>query len=467
MMIDLKSRRRVLVGLAAAGVAATGGALFWNKHRLAKMVLQGQTQASKLKVVFYVIPDGFATDGYAPGNRLKGLWYPFPDDPPGHDTTEFALNEVSGILAEYKTTSLFLKGLGFNQGNYVGHGSAPHLLRGKGPAGASIDFHFGNAFDDVLNPGQKAILATPHVDSSGVSFNANNQERPRTSQVLTLFDNIFGTTGLRQHSAGPRSAHLFDPVLEDIRALEPNLSGSEKAKLQAHLDAVEQVAQDLENASPAQCDAAAAPLPGNDWGNGQYNGLIPDGEMDAFHQTVATALACNLSRVATIQLARTSTGKSFIAPGTDSMIINLHECAHKRISSPGVSKEEAWRESRRWLMFRFKSFLDELSKHRDPHAPDDSLLDHTLVVLTSELSDGDPEHNFMMPVTFFGGASAISIDNGGGSGRYLNIADQGDLTGEMRQVAMPRLWNTLAAAAGLDSPFSDAPLISKVFRGIG
>lgn len=466
-MIDLKSRRRFLVGLAAASAAA-GGALFWNKQRLARMALQGQTQASKLKVVFYVIPDGFAVDGYDTySSRLKGLWYPFPDDSPGHDTTDFTLNEVSGVLASYQPKSLFLKGLSFNQGNYVGHGSAPHLLRGKGPSGASIDFHLGNAFGDVLNPGQKAIFATPHVDSNVVSFNANDQARPRTNRILTLFDSIFGTTSLRQTAVGPRSAHLFDPVLDDIRELRTNLSGSERAKLDQHLDSVEQVVRDLETTEPAQCESAVAPEPGDGWGNDQYNGLIPDGEMDAFHQTIATALACNLSRVATIQLANTSTGKSFVRPSSDSTIVNLHECAHKRISSPGIDLQEAWKESRRWLMFRFNSFLDELAKHNDPHVPGDNLLDHTLVILTSELSDGDPEHNFMMPVTFFGGANAVAIDNGSGAGRYLNIADQGDLTGELKQVAMPRLWNTLAVAAGLEAPYPEAPLISKIFTGVG
>ena len=51
----LTSRRRFLMGLAAAGVV-----LPLSSSGLVRMALAGEKQQAKLKVVFFVVPDGLA-----------------------------------------------------------------------------------------------------------------------------------------------------------------------------------------------------------------------------------------------------------------------------------------------------------------------------------------------------------------------------------------------------------------------
>lgn len=476
-MIHLKSRRRLLLGLAAGGAAAAGG-LFWNKGLLARMALQGQTQASKLKVVFYVIPDGFAVNGYGgplSGEKslpMNGLWYPYSHPPqggvdaPGFDTSDFPESELTGLLSAYRSKSLYLKGLSFNESGYVGHGSPPWLLRGPGQTGASIDVHFGNEFDDVLNPGQKAVYATPGLnqDSDQVSYYSSGA-RNRNSNVLVMFDQLFGVSGRRQPFM-PRSPHIFDPVLGDINQMRSQLAGAEREKLRVHLDSVEQVVKDLESGGEITCEATA-PESASGWGSPDAISLLPDLEMTAFHRTVATALGCGISRVATVQVARSANSRAYAQIGSGQVLQNLHESAHKRASF-NPNPELAWRESRKWLIHHFKSFLDELSAHADPQVPGENLLDHTLVVLTSEMADGDPETNWWMPVTFFGGEKAVAINNGNGTGRYLNIRDHADLGGWHGYTAcsMPRLWNTMAVAAGMAPPYA-GEVIPGIFTGVG
>ena len=104
--------------------------------------------------------------------------------------------------------------------------------------------------------------------------------------------------------------------------------------------------------------------------------------------------------------------------------------------------------------------MDELAKFSDPDVPTDSLLKHTLVVVTSEMADGAPEHRVDMPLLLMGGASGL-LKNGAGKGRYLNVTAQADekpalggnpVMGEYF-VGMQRIWATIAAAAGTTVPY--------------
>jgi hypothetical protein len=103
--------------------------------------------------------------------------------------------------------------------------------------------------------------------------------------------------------------------------------------------------------------------------------------------------------------------------------------------------------------------MDELSRYQDPHVPGDNLLKHTLVVLTSEMADGAPEHTIDMPMVLMGGASGL-LKSGEGAGRYFNITQQADRqhhagnpTIGKRFVDMQRIWATIAKAAGTSVPY--------------
>lgn len=132
----LKSRRRFLAGLVAAGLY---GPL--TQFGLARMALAGQTQQPKLKVVLMNLPDGLAVDsikgvGFGDG---RGLWHPLTQ---GMDTTVFELNEVSRELAAYRSQSLYLRGIILGPGN-VGHDGWKWALRDSAASMSSIDVCWG------------------------------------------------------------------------------------------------------------------------------------------------------------------------------------------------------------------------------------------------------------------------------------------------------------------------------------
>ncbi|MCC2525588.1 DUF1552 domain-containing protein [Vibrio coralliilyticus] len=438
-MLFLKNRRRFLNAAVSASVLTP-----LSLSGLTRIATAASTGASRTKVVFFVIGDGFATDSFK-GEYNKGLWFPHLNDATNTSDTEmFTFNEVSKELAAYRSQSLYLQGIILGGGN-AGHGGWAEVLRDKNKSHSSIDVILGETMPGT-DPSQRAIFAGPHaVDSTNwfVSWDGTHIRRPEGNPRL-LFDTVFGShSGSSSPSTSQTSGgHLFDPIHEDIRLLRSKLSGTERQKLDVHLDSVEQVISDMGATVPPS--GVCNPTQPND--NPIMSAEFRNEVQASHHQVVATALSCGISRVATIQVGR-SADQVVIKEASTSA--NPHDLAHRYRS------EQEWKACRQWYARQAKLFLDELARLPDPDVPSDSLLDHTLVVLTSEMSDGAPEHQYNQPMLLVGGMSGL-LNNGSGQGRYYNIQGHNDRHHSKAgpQVDQQRIWATLAQSLGTTVPYS-------------
>lgn len=116
-----------------------------------------------------------------------------------------------------------------------------------------------------------------------------------------------------------------------------------------------------------------------------------------------------------------------------------------------------------------KTLLDDLARHQDPDVPEDSLLDHTLVVVTSELSDGQPETSMDLPMVMIGGTKSHGLNVGNSSnGRFIHIGDQADRSDWIGpHVSIERIWTTVAQSMGVASGYSLTTPVRGIFTGIG
>ncbi|MGY3570212.1 DUF1552 domain-containing protein [Vibrio paucivorans] len=451
-MSFLKSRRRFLQAAAGASVLAP-----MSLPGLTRMAHAGTTGQAKTKVVFFVVPDGFATDSFTGGHN-QGLWFPEVKDGNSTDSTNFTLNEVSQELAAYKDKSLYLQGIILGGGN-AGHGGWAEVLRDRNKSQSSIDVLLGQVMPGT-DPSQRSIFAGPHATDSVnwyVSWDGQNKRTPQGNPKL-MFENIFGTNYSGAQAAPASSnngTHLFDPINQDIQTLRSKLSGRERQKLDTHLDSMEQVVDDIHSSIPitAECEPvtpADNPIMSPDFRN----------QVQAsHHQVVATSLSCGISRVATVQVGRSA---DQIVIKEASLYANPHDLAHR------YKSEQEWKACRKWYARQAKLFLDELARHADPDVPSDSLLDHTLVVITSEMSDGAPEHQYNQPMLLVGGASGL-LNSGNGSGRYFNIEQYGDRNHWKagKQVDQQRIWATIAQAMGTSVPYGgDTSVVPNIFTNI-
>lgn len=451
----LKSRRRFLAGLAAAGVF---GPL--TQFGLARMALAGQTQQARLKIVFVVVPDGLAVDSYQGGGfgDGRGLWHPTAQ---GMDTKAFTLNEVSAELAAYRSQSLYLRGIILGPGN-VGHDGWNWVLRDSARSQSSIDVLLGQAIPGT-EPSHRSLFSGPHagIDDTPwfVSFVGNAIRTPYRDPVL-MAESVFKTPVRKQRALQPGAGKLLEASMVDIQEVRGRLSAGERQKLDTHLDSVEQVIKDLEDTRPPVGECEPVTLEPLDYESAIHRNRIQANH----HQVVATALSCGITRVATIQIGRSAESLNIVDVSPTS---NPHECAHRR------SGEEFWKGTRQWYVRQVKLFMDELARYQDPHVPSDNLLQHTLVVLTSEMADGAPEHMVDMPMVLMGGASGL-LKSGDGDGRYFNITEQADrehhsgnpVIGK-KFVDMQRIWATVAKAAGASVPYAgNIDPVSGIFTNV-
>lgn len=468
-------RRRFLISAAALGVGAAVAVPLFSRRGLARLAGTGtRADGAKMKVVFFVIPDGLGINGFAtPGadwNPTGAIWHPTVESGVT-DTDAFVLNDASRELESHRDKALFLRYLE-NGDAFGGHNAYNMLLRNSSCSKAGCT---ATSSIDVLLaaglPGNNPVVGAPYsgpmtkVGTGGnpwyVSFE-NGAMRTPQKDPRVLFETLTGTGAIRARN---RSASaILDPALVDIREVREKVHGAERAKLDTHIDSMEQLIADLGETLPPSCDDAAPPdeHPVDDV---NFREQI----QAAHHQVIATALSCGIMRVATIQVAYSSEQSPI--PGDSKS--SAHDIAHWGKMGQEDNAQEAdrerWRDRSRWYTRKVKEFLDEVERHADPDVPGDSLLDHTLVIYTSEMACGAREHMMDMPLVLLGGASG-RLMNGNGNGRYYDVMAHGDVTygyqgRPEKLVRMQRIWGTLGHAMGVGVPYDgDMTPVPGIFR---
>lgn len=470
------SRRRFLLGLAGAGLGLGLGAYaLLRRGGLWHLANAGRAGEAKLKLVFYVVPDGLGVDSFTRQTgewNGEGIWHPTVDKGVT-DTDEFLYNEASGLLEAHRAHSLFVRGTIVAMGGktglqpIAGHQAWNSVLRDSLMQHSSIDMLAADAFKA---PGKHRFLhAGPHTKVANpwfVTWDGKSMQQPQ-HDPLVLFDQLFGAT-LSTANSGIRSAHIMAAVSADLAALRGKIGASEMQKIQTHADALEKLAADLGPIAPPPVGCHQRPsLPGPVDMSGTEDRLRVH---EAHNQVVATALGCGVTRVATVQVAASSERTNFPDVAKHR---NPHDLAHLPIAGNGSEEDRRdWLAGRSWYVHRFNHFLQQVAAQPDPDVPGDSLIDHTLVVLTSEMADGAPEHQFDMPLLFIGGKHT-PLDTLGGKGRYVDISAQGDIEfgypgRPPKEVSMQRIWATMARATGIpDVPYGDnTSLVTGIFSNV-
>ncbi|MGY8562555.1 DUF1552 domain-containing protein [Paracidovorax citrulli] len=276
------SRRRLLLGLAAAGgLGALGaGAYYLNRTSLARWAvdgreLKGALQGGKPKVVFVILADGLGTlnlnnatpDQAAPSDpNDRQIWHPWDGEVGNNSYRSLGLDVEGPLLAmlsselePYRSRSLYIRGTSLAT-NYEAHSGWTSCLRDNNKAHASIDHIIGQKLSNYAAT-QKAVFCghITHNPTFRVSYSgAGTAIRDMQSNPHRLFASLFPDQAGRSRSGGK---HVFDPALADLRELKEGMSPRERQKLESHLDAIEQVQNDLDS-GPVEpgpgCDPHAA-----------------------------------------------------------------------------------------------------------------------------------------------------------------------------------------------------------------
>ena len=347
--------------------------------------------------------------------HVKSAWTP------SGTGTDFTLGPVLSPLAQHQAQLLVLSGLDMESA-YHGPGD-PHQ-QGIAHSLSATELLSGNLFPYACNPaamvgwgggisldqrlanqlGQKTKLASLEVGvqvqytnvSSRVAYKGAAQPVPPEDSPYQLFSRVFGDlTGdpLAKQRLRAQRHKVLDAVQGDAKSLALRLGADDKQKLEHHLDAIGSIAARLD--APAELGGVCAvPDVGGEidvYANDSYP-AIGKLQMDL----LAMALACDLTRVASLQWTSTQAGKVFTWLGQSE---THHSLSH---SSP----TDAGRQSQlvaigNWHAKQLAYLMDRLASFPEGSG---SVLDNTLILWCTDIAEGQSHSRRDMPYVLAGGA---------------------------------------------------------------
>ncbi len=415
------SRRSFVQGLGLGLAAASG--LFGRQG----VTLAGPGSPTAKRLIVFFSPNG----------TIHKHWRPQGE---GANFT-FAPGSILEPLAPHKQRLIVLDGLDFaGADNHEGGMAA--MLTGGGGAGTATG---GKSLDQFVASqiGQNDRFSSLELGVQTSAWGGSVQTRmsyagpgsfvPPDDDPVSVYTRMFGPTlgspGEVDQEKARRTA-ILAAITGDLDVLEARAGAGEHAKLEEHRAALEKVKLGL--SGDKSCAAPAPPEQGAIWDNDRFP-TIGQAQM----QLAVLALACGMTRVATVQWAHTvaPTVMSWLGVGD-----GHHSLSHSDDgNTTGVS---AFVKTERWFAERFGDLLGLLAQTPAPEGG--MLLDSTIVLWCKELGDSRLHECKSVPFVMTGGGVFTG-------GRYLKAGG----------APHNKLLTSITRAMGLDIPTFGDPQKSQ------
>lgn len=253
-----------------------------------------------------------------------------------------------------------------------------------------------------------------------------------------------------------RRESVLDLVSDQFESLKSGpLSSFDKEKLDAHFTAIreleEVMAESVISCADQSLSDAASGYEGDEFGvveNDQYP-LIADLQVDI----MALALACDFTRVATMQFDRGAGGPTFTWDGMQHEY-NHHKLSHGKVRDdcfgdstdngcadvPGY--EDMLFDIDKWHASKLARLLDRLDGYVEQDGS--TVLDNSVILYTNELSDGKGHSFIDLPYILAGSAGGYFKQN-----EYILLGEGTDWDDQV--APHNKLLNTLVNAMGVES----------------
>lgn len=394
---ELLSRRRLLRGALGGGAAIVGLPLL--------EIFAGRAARASCDTGF---PRRLGFFLWGNGN-LPEHWTPL-----GEGTAdEWALSEQLAALALVKHKLAVVSGYSVKVDNISPHWSgACGLLTGRALVGDDDDWQVaGPTLDqvvaqavggDTLYRSMQLGIATDEVFSFSDATTQNYGE----TDPYTLYQRLFGDTFVEPGKGGTVSPTLgyrrsaLDAVMDDIAAMQGVLGAADRARLEQHLDGVRQLELRLARLQEDPPDYESCSRP--DAPEGSYPDIDGRPQLSeksrAMAHLLAMALACDQTRVFTFQFSR-ALDNSLYGDATDGHHSLTHDEPDDQPTVHAITLA---------IMDELAYLLETLDAVPEGEG---TLLDNSIVLATSETSEGKTHSLDEMPIVIAGGGcGAIPVD---------------------------------------------------------
>lgn len=397
LRVDLRfTRRRLLQSLGAAAALAPFVPLF---------DVRGEAEAPPRRLILI----------YTPHGTIHDKWNPQGTE---HD---FALPELLAPFQPYQSDNLIvLKGLRMNgvggkgphtrgmpllftgseqlPGDKYEHGGDPDDLGWGGNVNASIDQVIAQRLSgatplDSLQLGYQC--GGVHV-ANRMSFSGPDAPMTPIEDPQQAWDQIFGLAALNQEAYERLKAKRMsslDAVREELNTLRTRLGAQERPKLDAHLQALQDIEAGLQKNYECAVDPLGEPV---DAGANESSATV----LSRHIQMITAALRCDLTRVVTLQVSRGEWDANTY-PWLDAggVALDYHH-SHSHLEGPGNPTQALLIKIRRYYAEKIRELVDALAAIPEG---DGTMLDSTMIVWGSEVANGYSHSFSQMPFAILGG----------------------------------------------------------------
>jgi hypothetical protein len=234
-------------------------------------------------------------------------------------------------------------------------------------------------------------LSSPFRNS--ISWQSPTSPLPMEHNPQVIFEKLFGdgTNEAERRARRQESRSLLDSVMDQVGALKKELPAGDRGRLSDYLDDVREIERRIQKAEK-QMAAAKLDVPDT-----------PTGVPDSFEQHIkmlfdlqVLAFRAEITRIATLMLAHELSNVTYPTTGIRDGFHNLSHHSNNRANKDRFAELNAYHHS----MLAY--FLEKLKTTPDG---DGNLLDHSLVLYGSGMSDGNQHNHTPLPMLLSGGAS--------------------------------------------------------------
>jgi uncharacterized protein DUF1552 len=354
--------------------------------------------AARTRAAFIYIPHGAVMDRFTPAAT-------------GHD---FELPPILEPLSAFSTQLNIVSGLTLPAA-YVGestaganHTRSSHCWLTCAPVGTGVS---PNSADQVAaqHIGQETPLPSLELAlESGESISYLTAQTPLPMEVnpRVVFERLFGdgSTPVERAARQRQLSSLLDSVTGQVASLQRDLPGADRERMDRYLT-------DLRELERRLALAADSPLADLDVPE-KPNGVPADFEehIALMFDLLALAWAADLTRITTLLIARELSNRLYPRSGVNE---GFHNCSHHSEVPANIDRLATLNQYHTRTTIGYL-----LQKLRSTPDGDGTLLDHSIVLYGSGMSNSNQHDHAPLPMLLAGGASGKLQ-----GGRHIRVAD--------------------------------------------
>jgi hypothetical protein len=228
--------------------------------------------------------------------------------------------------------------------------------------------------------------------SNTISWKTPEIPLPMENNPQVIFEKLFGDGSTNADRAARKqlSRSLLDSVMEQVGSLQKDLPAGDRTRLHDYLDDVREIERRIQKAElqiPADLKLPEAPV-GVPESFDEHFKIMFDLQVLAFRTEI--------TRVATMMYARDTSGAVYPQSGVRD---GFHVASHHSNSRPNMDK---FALINRYHVQMLAYFLEKLKATPDG---DGNLLDHSMVLYGSSMSNGNQHDHDPLPLILAGGAA--------------------------------------------------------------